>query len=150
MEFQRIRGENIPVPEAEIFGLVIGSLLQGFVGRFYFPVSSFISMTGWSLLAIGFVLAAWAVLEAGSQRISPTDKLIMSGPYCVSRNPMVLGWMGIYLGLGFIFYSPWIIILFPLVLAYNHFIDIMREERDLHLKFGAAYEEFCKRVPRYF
>lgn len=150
MEFQRIRGENIPIPEAEITGLVIGLLLQGFVGLFYFPSFSFIPMTGWALFGIGFLLATWAVLEAGDQRISSSEKLIINGPYCISRNPMYLGWMGIYLGLGFIFAFPWILILFPLVFVYNHFIDIKGEERYLHEKFGPVYEEYCKRVPRYF
>jgi protein-S-isoprenylcysteine O-methyltransferase Ste14 len=149
MEFQRIRGENIPVPQAEIAGIFIGLLLQGFIGRFYFPLVSYIFMTGWALFGIGFLLGAWAVLEAGSNKISPPDKLIMNGPYCISRNPMYIGWMGIYLGLGFIFYAPWIIILFPLVFLYNHSIDILQEERQLHAKFGPAYEEYCKRVPRY-
>ena len=150
MEFQRIRSENIPVPEAEIVGLVIGLLLQGFIGLLLFPSFSFISMTGWALFGVGFMIASWAVLEAGDQRISSPEKLIINGPYCVSRNPMYLGWIGIYMGLGFVFYSPWIIVLFPLVFAYNHFVDIRREERQLHAKFGRAYEEYCKRVPRYF
>jgi protein-S-isoprenylcysteine O-methyltransferase Ste14 len=149
MEFQRIRSENIPVPEAEIIGLVIGLLLQGFIGLFSFPSFSFIQMTGWALLGVGFLLASWAVLEAGDQRISSPEKLIINGPYCVSRNPMYLGWMSGYIGLGFIFASPWILILFPLVFAYNHFFDIKGEETYLHEIFGPVYEEYCKRVPRY-
>jgi protein-S-isoprenylcysteine O-methyltransferase Ste14 len=149
MEFQRIRAENIPIPEAEVAGLVFGLLLQGSVGIFYFPALSFITMTGWALFGIGFLMAAWAVIEVGEQQISQPEKLIMNGPYCVSRNPMYLGWMALYAGLGFLFYSPWILILFPLVFAYNHFFDIKKEECFLHEKFGVSYEEYCKRVPRY-
>jgi protein-S-isoprenylcysteine O-methyltransferase Ste14 len=150
MEFQRIRAENIPIPEAEVAGLVIGLLLQGFVGIFSFPTLSFITMTGWTFLGIGFLMGAWAVIEVGDQQISHPEKLIIDGAFCVSRNPMYLGWMGVYIGLGFLLSSPWILILFPLVFAYNHFVDIKKEECFLREKFGVSYEEYCKRVPRYF
>ena len=55
-----------------------------------------------------------------------------------------------HLGIAFVANSVWIILLFPAVIAYVHFVDILREERLLQQQFGQEFLEYRKRVRRYF
>ena len=48
---------------------------------------------------------------------------------------MYVGWTLIYLGIVFTANSVWMIALFPLVVAYIHFVDIRKEEKLLERKF---------------
>jgi len=141
--------KNLPIPEAHIFGIVLGALLH-----LFFKVNIFHStwtghLVGWPLIVLGTVLSLWAVIEAGEIDISSPQKLVTSGPYTYSRNPMYVGWSLIYLGIAFVINSFWLIVLFPLVMIYIHFIDIPKEERFLERKFGSQYSEYRKRVRKY-
>ena len=79
---------------------------------------------------------------------SPANPII-SGPFAISRNPMYLGWFDIYCGLALLINVPWLIVLLPVVLIYNHFLDIRKEERLLTKKFSAEYPNYQKIVRRY-
>ncbi len=147
---KNFRVENIMLPKAEVAGLIVAYILQKFAGFFSFRDYFLISIFGWLLLSGGILLNGWAVFEADTIRLKKPTKLVMDGAYCRTRNPMVIGWMGLYLGMSFLFDLPWALLLFPLVLVYNHNVDIKQEEQQLLKKFGPAYEEYCKRVPRYF
>jgi protein-S-isoprenylcysteine O-methyltransferase Ste14 len=147
---KNFRVENIMLPKAEIGGLVVAFILQRFVGILSLKDFFLASIIGWLLLSAGILLNGWAVFEADTMNIKHPSRLIMDGAYCKTRNPMLIGWMALYLGVSFIFDLPWAILLFPLVFIYNQNIDIKNEEQQLLKKFGPAYEEYCKRVPRYF
>jgi protein-S-isoprenylcysteine O-methyltransferase Ste14 len=101
------------------------------------------------LLGIGISLSAWSVLEASATNIESPDKLITSGPYAFSRNPMYVGWDAIYLGVALIVNSVWIIVLFPLVIAAIHYLDVLKEEQHLKEQFGEEYLDYQARVRRY-
>ena len=140
---------NVPIPIAHVLGITFGGILQ-----FISPMTIFQNqwigyVLGFLLLGIGIGLSAWAVLEAGSTNIDSPDKLITSGPYSFSRNPMYVGWGLIYLGLALIVNSVWILILFPLVIAAIHFLDILKEEQRLKEQFGDEYLDYQSRVRRY-
>jgi len=141
--------KNLPIPEAYIFGIVLGVLIH-----LFFKVNIFNSiwtghLVGWPLIILGTVLSIWAAIEAGEIDISSPQKLVMSGPYAYSRNPMYAGWSLIYLGITFVLNSLWLIVLFPLVMVYIHFIEIPEEERLLEQKFGSYYREYQNRVRKY-
>ena len=140
---------NVPVPMAHVLGLVSGGILQ-----FIFPSAMFQhpwigSALGLLLIGSGIGLAAWSVLEAGSTNVESPDKLITSGPYAFSRNPMYVAWGAIYLGVALAVNSVWIIALFPLVFAAIHFLDVLKEEQFLKEKFGDEYLNYQFRVRRY-
>jgi protein-S-isoprenylcysteine O-methyltransferase Ste14 len=72
----------------------------------------------------------------------------VSGPYKFCRNPMILGAMLYYLGMGTYFGSLRIgIVMFLLSLIVGSCYIKLIEEKELQLKFGADYEEYKKNKP---
>ncbi len=140
---------NVPIPIAHVLGLGLGVILQ-----FVFPKTIFQNQwigyaLGLLLIGIGIGLSAWSVLEAGTTNIESPNRLITSGPYAFSRNPMYIGWGSIYLGVALIVNSVWIIALFPLVITATHFMDVLKEEQLLKEQFGDEYLDYQSRVRRY-
>jgi protein-S-isoprenylcysteine O-methyltransferase Ste14 len=71
------------------------------------------------------------------------------GPYAHVRNPLYLGNLGICLGLLLIAHEPWVY-LGGLAFFFGQYFFIIRAEEDfLRRSFGAAYEEFLAKVPRW-
>jgi len=141
--------KNIPIPEAYIIGIVLGVLLHVFFRVRIFLPAWIGHLLGWPLIFLGTGLSAWAVIEAGKINISSPEKLVTSGPFAFSRNPMYVGWSLIYLGISFVLNSIWPVALFPLVVFYIHFVEIPKEEKLLKKKFGSRYREYRNQVRRY-
>jgi protein-S-isoprenylcysteine O-methyltransferase Ste14 len=76
------------------------------------------------------------------------DRLVTSGPYAVSRNPMYGGWALLHLGAGVTGGSVWIIASFPIA-AWAMHRGVMREERALVEKFADEFGRYRAAVPRY-
>jgi undecaprenyl-diphosphatase len=103
------------------------------------------------LICAGLVLRAWAV--ANAERLfhwteAPDAVLVTRGPYAYLRHPMYLGNCVIALGVGALAENALALVLVPTVfsLAYGRLI-VPREEARLRNSFGAAYDEYCDRVP---
>lgn len=141
---------NVPVPEAHLIGLVLGTILHIFFSKYLFQLPPMRHVLGWPLILIGIGLCAWSVIEAKEMDMVTPNTLLKSGPYALSRNPMYVGWTLIYLGISFAANSVWILALLPLVIGYIHFVDIRQEERLLEEQFGDEFHEYRNRVRRYF
>lgn len=92
--------------------------------------------------AIGLWLRGFAAGYLHKQEI-----LTVTGPYAYTRNPLYLGSAILALGTGIATHS-WIsaAILFGyFVLFYS--VVMRREEKELHLRHGAAFEEYARAVP---
>jgi protein-S-isoprenylcysteine O-methyltransferase Ste14 len=71
------------------------------------------------------------------------------GPYAYVRNPLYVGNLGICLGLLLIAHDPWVYA-GGLAFFFGEYFFIIRAEEDfLRQKFGAPYEEFLTKVPRW-
>lgn len=109
---------------------------------------------GAALGAVSFVLFSWAVLvlhRAGTNIPThlPARALVTSGPYRFSRNPIYLG---LAVGFGAIaawLNSAWFLAMAVLFVGLVSAGVIVREERHLREKFGAAYLEYCAEVRRW-
>lgn len=141
--------KNIPIPETYIIGIALGILLHLFFSARIFHPAWTGHLLGWPLIVLGTGLSAWAVIEAGQIDISLPEKLVTSGPFAFSRNPMYVGWSLIYLGISFVLNSIWLVALFPFVMMYVHFIEIPKEEMMLEQKFGSRYRDYRNQVRRY-
>jgi protein-S-isoprenylcysteine O-methyltransferase Ste14 len=103
---------------------------------------------GWPLILAGLWLGAWAVRAAAAVDLERPDQLVHSGPYAFSRNPMYLAWTAGYLGAALVAGTAWPLLLLPVVLAATH-VAVLREERSLERRFGAAYRSYKTSVRRY-
>ena len=82
--------------------------------------------------------------------IESPAKLLTTGPYARSRNPMYVGWTLLHLGISVAANSVWMISLLPAAIVFTHFVDVRREERILKAAFGDQYRAYQERVRRYF
>jgi protein-S-isoprenylcysteine O-methyltransferase Ste14 len=106
------------------------------------------------LIVAGLAVAragALAVWKANSSIIPmrPTTAIVSDGPYALTRNPMYLGMVFIYIGIAFLTHSAWAVVLLPLVVFGVDRLVIAKEERYLRGKFGEAYTSYCSRVRRW-
>ena len=106
-------------------------------------------------LVLGFALAAWGrnTFAAEDTEIMPASpankKLVTSGPFRFSRNPMYLGLLLFTLGIAFYFGTlPFFAVPVLLFLLCN-FIFIPFEERKMQRQFNETYTDYCRRVRRW-
>lgn len=83
--------------------------------------------------------------------VSPPPKLIETGPYAYSRNPMLSGLFLTLFGIGFLFQVVSLIVFYtPLFILIASLEFKLIEEPELEKRFGRAYVEYRKRVPMFF
>ncbi len=105
---------------------------------------------------IGFIVLLSGVLLRMSARghkkahSKKSEKLVMSGPYTLVRNPMYLG--SFLMGAGFILMVwPWWGLPFFALLFYARFQrQVVKEEKYLGKLAGKEYEQYCNKVNRIF
>jgi protein-S-isoprenylcysteine O-methyltransferase Ste14 len=114
-----------------------------------------LAVLGGALLCAGLGLIAWTVaLFAGIGRGTlapwdPTSRLVVRGPYRHVRNPMISGVLAVLLGEAALFGSLELLAWFAVVFAVNAVYFPLVEEPGLRRRFGADYEEYAARVPRW-
>ena len=103
-------------------------------------------------MIVGAVLYLAGIGAFGSfQRMSGLDssRLVTTGIYAWSRNPQNVGWTLFLVGFGVAARSGVALLLAGLFwLAFRSYLPL--EEEMLRQRFGSEYEEYCKRVRRYF
>jgi protein-S-isoprenylcysteine O-methyltransferase Ste14 len=113
----------------------------------------------WPLLLVGLLFVLWSNLflvirgkggpaEGFGVAVSPpTEKLVVTGPYRYTRNPMVFGAQCCYMG-----FMVWLgsiagIVIVACFVVFAVFYLKNSEEKRLVKDFGKDYEEYRKRVP---
>ena len=118
----------------------------------FYPLNIIIGLL---FLLIGFFWAGWSNIElyktgkgtAVPLKHTQTTILVLKGPYKYTRNPMVFGYILIWVGLGFFFNSYVILIGFSSIVLVFLIIFIKSwEEKDLERRFGQSYLDYKKRV----
>ena len=116
----------------------------------------------WSLIA-GFIIALagemirfWGVSWAGSETRTTGSVggtfLIISGPFAHVRNPLYVGNILMYFGLGVMSFAifPYLQIVAILFFIIQYHFIISEEEGYLAKTYGKSYEDYVKNVPRFF
>ena len=142
------RWGNVPLPEPHLTGMSAGIVLHLVMGWRLFPSSVVGHTLGWPLVLAGAGLAVWAVGAAGRVDLARPARIVAAGPYHRSRNPMYMAWTLLYAGIALAVNTAWPFALLPAVLLWMHH-TVVREERDLAGRFGAAYREYVSRTRRY-
>ncbi|RPH93812.1 isoprenylcysteine carboxylmethyltransferase family protein [candidate division KSB1 bacterium] len=81
---------------------------------------------------------------------NPIVRMVTDGPYAVTRNPVYLGEGAIALGIAMMSRTPWYVIMTLLICGLIYALIIEWEEHVQRSRFGAAYEQYCRSVPRWF
>jgi protein-S-isoprenylcysteine O-methyltransferase Ste14 len=82
--------------------------------------------------------------------IDPPTKLVVEGPYRIVRNPMYWSVAFVIVGEALIFRSLSLAELAAAFFAATTLFVLLYEEPALRRKFGIEYDEYCRRVPRWF
>jgi protein-S-isoprenylcysteine O-methyltransferase Ste14 len=111
---------------------------------------------GWLLIAAGialyFACAFWGFALRGKGTPLPLDppkKLVAEGPYGVVRNPLYWSVALVLLGESAVFHSLALADCAIVYFVVASLFVLVFEEPELRWKFGAEYEEYCQRVPRW-
>jgi len=105
------------------------------------------------LIAIGAVVTAWSVthflkVKGTPVPFNPPAKVVSSGPYRYSRNPMVTGVFVLLFGMGFALNSISLVFFFtPLYVLVNIWELKHIEEPELARRLGDEYVEYRNRTP---
>jgi protein-S-isoprenylcysteine O-methyltransferase Ste14 len=78
----------------------------------------------------------------------PPDRIIASGPYRYTRNPMYLGHLIFMMGLALALWSWFALILFATRAAWFH-RRVLRDEQRLEAHFGSKYAAYRSKVNRW-
>jgi protein-S-isoprenylcysteine O-methyltransferase Ste14 len=103
----------------------------------------------------GVVVLIWCTVEfyvAGRGTLapwSPPQRLVAVGPYRFSRNPMYAGVTLILAGWAVLFWSLTLTVYAAVVLLAFHIRVVTGEEPWLQRTFGADWESYRARVPRW-
>jgi protein-S-isoprenylcysteine O-methyltransferase Ste14 len=117
--------------------------------------STLFVITGALLVLAGVSLFLYTVLlfnNIGKGTLapwSPTQKLVVAGPYRYCRNPMITGVFFVLLGETCILHSVNILIWAGAFFLINTVYFILKEEPDLYKRFGEDYTAYKAKVPRW-
>jgi len=107
-----------------------------------------------ALFGVAVALAGGALLTLRRARTpvepwKPTRAVVMDGPYALSRNPIYVAFLAMQLAYAWARPNMWGMLLLPLTMALLHWGVIVREERYLTKRFGAAYASYARCVRRW-
>jgi len=133
-------------PEIDFLAHDAGHLLETLVGWRTNPHFGPFHIASNVLIVIGFILlaSAWKVLHAAQQ----TGRLAITGPYARIRHPQYAAFVLIMFG--FLLQWPTLLTLamFP-VLVFMYVRLALAEEREVRAQFGAEYDRYAARTPRF-
>lgn len=133
-------------------------ILFSIVLHFLFPIKTIIhspyTYSGLVFILLGLGLNLWAVNLLKKEKTAvefhdTPQKLVVGGPFSLSRNPIYLGGVILLIGLA-VFLGSMISFIFPvlLFLILNGFYIPVEEKRLLSI-FGEEYQEYRYRVRRW-
>jgi protein-S-isoprenylcysteine O-methyltransferase Ste14 len=116
----------------------------GIFAYFAFPL--------WLLGGVMILRCFWDFTFTGHGTPAPIDPptaLVTTGLYRYVRNPIYVGVLNILIGHFLWFKAIWMLAYAVMVLLVVHLFVTLYEEPTLKKKFGVAYEQYCKSVPRW-
>ncbi len=138
--------------EAGLFALYIPLALLRSGPRIETGIFSFLAIPLWLIGSLIILRCFWDFTFRGRGTPVPTDppkELVVTGFYRYVRNPIYVGVVLIFLG-HFLWFGYWELLTYTILSFIGvHFFIILYEEPALKRKFGAAYEDYLKRVPRW-
>jgi protein-S-isoprenylcysteine O-methyltransferase Ste14 len=151
------RPNRIPWPPI----IYLAAVLVGLLLSVNVPLPWFEGLFARALQGLGVILGLGALLmdvvavnvfRSHQTTILPhrgASRLITTGPFAWSRNPIYVGNTVLVVAAGLCFGKAWLILLAPVAAFITQKLAIEREEKHLSQLFGAAWETYARRVRRW-
>jgi protein-S-isoprenylcysteine O-methyltransferase Ste14 len=156
MNFGKIDKTDFLIPPFALFYFYLI-----FAAAFHLPTvstqeflnSELLAWVGVALCLAGLLLMSWSLVSFGqSFRVGidteHPDKLVTSGVFAFSRNPIYVAFWFVLLGQFFIF-PNWILLVYLGAATWLFHRQVLREEDFMKPHYGREYSEYCSRVRRY-
>jgi protein-S-isoprenylcysteine O-methyltransferase Ste14 len=105
------------------------------------------------LISLGLIALARRELARFRQPTDPghpTSRLVTTGVFSISRNPLYLGGSILFFGIALTVNLLWALVALLLSIIICHYVLIVPEEKYLAAKFGDEYKEYSSTVRRWF
>lgn len=112
-------------------------------------------LAGFAVLLTGELIRFWGVSIAGAETRTTGNVggtfLITNGPFAYVRNPLYLGNMLLYGGIGIMSMAlfPWLLAVAVVWFYFQYYLIVTREEEYLAQRFGEPFDEYRKSVRRF-
>ncbi|GHV37495.1 RemK protein [Synergistales bacterium] len=112
-------------------------------------------IAGIIFMLVGLGLAGWTMWLFAKKGLgtaapwAPPKKLVIEGPYRHVRNPMISSVLTLLIAESLLLNSWSVIGIFALFFAGNMVYFPLVEEKELEKRFGAAYLDYKRNVPRW-
>ena len=150
----RARPNSLPWPPI----ILAAALALGFALERVAPWGALLpgwaASVGYAIAALGLALDVWAMATMTRARTNilpnqAADRLVTSGPFAFSRNPIYLGNTLLTFGVGLAARAPWLLPLAFVAALLVERLAIRREEAHLDAKFGPAWKAYAAATPRW-
>ena len=146
---------GVLAPAPVFFGVAVA---VGYGIEWFLPTSllsfPYAAVLGGFLIAVSVALVLFAVVpllraHTAFDARKPTTRIVTTGAYKVSRNPVYLALALLQAGLAFASHPLWLLLTAAVAVAITHWGIILREERYLEGKFGDEYRSYAANVRRW-
>ena len=126
-----------------------------FLESFDWSLDFFLGVLGVGLIFAGIVIAWWCVSlftvhgDGTPAPWDPPQHLVVRGPYCYVRNPLVEGVFCVLLGESLLSGSFALLLWFFFFVSMNLAYTPLIEEPELLSRFGEPFRSYMKNVPRW-
>ncbi|MFN8256516.1 MAG: isoprenylcysteine carboxylmethyltransferase family protein [Bacteroidales bacterium] len=130
-------------------------ILIAILAGFWFPEIFSFRVKNEYLLVAGIILLSMGIIAyiatlAKFVKEFPHGKLITTGTFAVSRNPLYASWIIFILPSLVALTNNWLWFLPAFAMYIAFILNIKEEENALKEIFGTEYQEYCKKVNRLF
>lgn len=156
MKFGEIDNKDFLIPPFALF-----YFYTVFAAAFHWPLASrqeffesqFAASGGVVLCSAGLLLLLASLISFGRSfrvgiDIDRPDKLVTTGIFSVSRNPIYVAFAAVLAG-EFLLFSNWVLLVYLIAAVWLFHRQVLREEEFLRGHYGREYEEYCRKVRRY-
>lgn len=112
-------------------------------------------LIGGAIMLLGESIRFWGVAYAGPlTRVTGSvgaPELIVSGPFAHTRNPLYVGNIILYLGIGVMSNAlvPWLVVIAAIWFVFQYSVIVSLEESFLKQHFKDTYAAYVRNVPRF-
>jgi protein-S-isoprenylcysteine O-methyltransferase Ste14 len=133
---------------------VVGGLIAHFTCPYRLGLSPWVGRAFGAVAFGALALALWGqrTMRAAGTNIHPgmpALAIVERGPFRVTRNPLYLSLILLYIAIGVMLASPAFLLFAVPLIGVLHFGVVLREERYLNAKFGDVYRDYKARVRRW-